>query len=275
MLAPCRRLPRCYCYDTVWWCLSGVVLVDAHDELARDPRGAVLFDFGGTLDADGLRWSVRFHAAYARLGGRLDLEAFEPVFRASDRQLEQHPDIRHLGFRAMIEAQASILRSLVPDAPAMDLSAVADQVHGDAVRVAMRNRTLLGALRDRYRLAVVSNFTGNLEVCLGELGLRDLFEVVTDSAVLGSSKPDPRPFTETLALMRIPVGRAWVVGDNVQADIRPAQRLGIQTIWLAPPDRSMPHDCVPSARISSLKDLAAALHAAGASDAAPLAPCTA
>ena len=39
----------------------------------------ILFDFGGTLDADGTRWSVRFHEAYRRAGGRLVLERFEPL----------------------------------------------------------------------------------------------------------------------------------------------------------------------------------------------------
>jgi len=47
----------------------------------------VLFDFGGTLDADGDRWAVRFHSAYAAAGGRLTFAAFEPLFRKSDCQL--------------------------------------------------------------------------------------------------------------------------------------------------------------------------------------------
>src|SRR6185437_14152952 len=65
----------------------------------------LLFDFGGTLDADGVRWCERFHDAYRRAGGALDLAAFEPVFRASDRRLAGVPGIRTAGLRAMIEAQ--------------------------------------------------------------------------------------------------------------------------------------------------------------------------
>ena len=44
----------------------------------------LLFDFGGTLDADGIPWARRFHTAYADAGGALDFAAFEPVYQASD-----------------------------------------------------------------------------------------------------------------------------------------------------------------------------------------------
>lgn len=218
-------------------------------------RGAVLFDFGGTLDSDGLRWSVRFHTAYAARGGRLDQHAFEPLFRASDRQLEALPGIGRFGFRAMIQAQADLLRGLLPDGGAVSADAVATQVHDDAVRMVRRNRPVLETLRTNYRLAIVSNFAGNLNVCLTELGVSDLFEVVTDSAILGASKPDPYPFTHTLALLDVPAPQAWIVGDNFNADIVPAHRLGLRTVWLAPADRPLPPGCVPTARIASLEEL--------------------
>lgn len=56
-------------------------------------RGLVLFDFGGTLDADGARWSVRFHSAYRAAGGVEPFAAFEAAFRASDRALERRTDM--------------------------------------------------------------------------------------------------------------------------------------------------------------------------------------
>lgn len=262
MIRCCQRLPRCYGYDTVLWCLPGVVLVDAVDAVARGPRGAVLFDFGGTLDADGVRWSVRFHAAYARGGGRLAIEAFDPLFSLSDRRLETHPDIRRLGLRETLQAQVAILSTLLPDGPAMDVRELTEQIHREVLGVIERNRPILRALRQRYRLGIVSNFTGNLVPCLEELALADLFDVVTDSGVLGASKPDALPFTTTLAALDVPAGRAWMVGDNYQADIRPAQRLGLRTVWLAPPDRQLPEGEPPTARIGSLGELTAVLETA-------------
>jgi HAD superfamily hydrolase (TIGR01509 family) len=251
------------------------LLVDARGVVAGGPRGAVLFDFGGTLDADGVRWAVRFHTAYARGGGRLSIGAFDPLFSLSDRRLETHPGIGRLGLRAMIEVQVAILSTLLPDGPAMDVHDMTDQIYGNALGVSARNRPILSALRKQYRLAVVSNFTGNLAPCLEELGLADLFDVVTDSAVLGSSKPDPLPFTTTLGALDVTPANAWMVGDNFEADIRPAQRLGLRTAWLAPADRPLPEGVPPTARIGTLAELPAILGATPAGACAERARCTA
>jgi FMN phosphatase YigB (HAD superfamily) len=215
----------------------------------------VLFDFGGTLDADGLRWSVRFHEAYAAGGGRLGADAFEALFRTSDLALETFPGIRGLGFRVMLETQAGILRALLPDGNSIDPGAMADRVHRHAIQIVARNRSILETLRPRFRLGIISNFTGNLGICLSELGIRDLFEIVTDSAVLGFAKPDARPFSHTIDALGLPPQATWMVGDNFEADIRPGAKLGMQTVWLAPVERPLPPGCVPAARIASLTEL--------------------
>lgn len=218
-------------------------------------RDIVLFDFGGTLDADGDRWAVRFHAAYAQVGGRLAFPAFEPLFREADRQLEADSRVRTMGFRAMVAAQADLLRRLVPDASALDIQAMADRFHRDSVDAAARSRGVLERLAPRYRLGVVSNFTGNLDPCLAELGLLPLFSVVADSLVVGWSKPDPRLFRHALDALGVEPEAAWMVGDNFEADIRPAAALGLATCWLAPATRPAPTEGVATQRIARLADL--------------------
>jgi hypothetical protein len=47
----------------------------------------LLFDFGGTLDADGVAWKERFHALYQAEGLDMTAEAFAPVFFAADDPL--------------------------------------------------------------------------------------------------------------------------------------------------------------------------------------------
>ena len=144
----------------------------------------------------------------------------------------------------------------------MDVHAITDRVYGDAVAVIARNRPILAALRSGYRLGVVSNFTGNLVPCLEEVAMADLFDVVTDSGVLGITKPELLPFTTTLEQLGVSPDRAWMVGDNFQADVRPAQRLGMRTVWLAPADRELPAGDPPTARIGSLAQLPAVLETA-------------
>ena len=222
---------------------------------------AVIFDFGGTLDADGTRWSLRFHAAYRKAGGRLGPERFEPLFRESDRLLASLPGVRQAGFRATLEAQSVLLsRLLAQGAEAVAPDTLAAPVHAAAVAVAARNRTLLARLAGDHRLGVVSNYSGNLEVCLEELDLLQLFDVVIDSANVGVRKPDPRIFRLALEPLAAEPAVTWMVGDNPDTDLVPAAALGLRTCWLAPPeDRRAPPPGIPSARIASLSELAGVL----------------
>jgi putative hydrolase of the HAD superfamily len=220
---------------------------------------AVLFDFGGTLDADGLPWSARFLRAYRALGGRLDAHDFELVFADSDRRLATHDGIAGLGLRATLDAQCRLLAPMLPDGAGVDWNAVTDALCREATETAARNARVLAALRPHVRLGVVSNFTGNLERCLDELGLLQFFGAVTDSAVVGRLKPSPELFVDTLRALGMPPERAWMVGDNFEADIRPALQLGLRACWLASPTRPAPPGCAPSVRIARLPELNAVL----------------
>src|ERR1051326_9088494 len=184
----------------------------------------LIFDFGGTLDADGLPWARRFHAAYAAVGGELNFAAFEPVYQ---------------GFHAAIAAQVRCLLPLLPEGTELErqFERLVAAGHQPAVRIVARNRPVLERLQQDYRLAIISNFTGNLEPCLDELGLSPLFAVASDSTVLGIEKPDPRIFHATLGALGASPEEAWMVGDNFEADIRPALRLGMRACWMAPPER--------------------------------------
>src|SRR2546425_538316 len=49
--------------------------------------GAVLFDFGGTLDADGLPWKERVARLFRQEGLVVTVERFDPLFYAADDAL--------------------------------------------------------------------------------------------------------------------------------------------------------------------------------------------
>src|SRR5207253_10598705 len=112
--------------------------------------------------------------------------------------------------------QAGLLGEVLPDRARVNPAAVARRLHGEALAVVQRNRPVLERLARRYRLGVVSNFTGNLEPCLEELGLARLFAAVSDSAVVGWSKPDPRIFLGTLARLGARLERARELGARFE-----------------------------------------------------------
>lgn len=220
------------------------------------PYDALLFDFGGTLDADGSPAVEQFLRAYRGAGGRRSAKEFETIFRESDRLLAADTGARMMGFHEMIAAQSRLLARLTRDSERLDAELIAASVHEAAVAVADRNCAMLHRLfGSQFMLGAVSNFTGNLERCLAELNLAPMFQTIIDSTVVGVRKPDPRIFTIALERLGVSASRALMVGDNPFADIQPATALGMGTAWLSPLSRPAPAECMPTFRIEMLPQL--------------------
>ncbi len=215
---------------------------------------ALLLDFGGTLDADGIPWADRFYAACDAESHGVARDAFGSAFRASDQQLEHLPGIGSFGFRHTVVAQAQLLGPLLGGPAWFDAETCSSKFIADSEAIAARNQPVLAELARHFRLAIVSNFTGNVEPCLGELGLLQYMTVVLDSAREGVRKPDAQIFRRALSRLGGPA-QAWMVGDNFDADIRPASSLGLSTCWIAPSTRSLPALGIATTRIASFSDL--------------------
>jgi len=82
-------------------------------------------------------------------------------------------------------------------------------------------------------------------------GLERYFDCIVIEGEFGVGKPDERVFRHALAATGSVPKRAWMVGDNLEADIAPAVRLGLHAVWVsgngaAPPDGVRPHRVVRS-----------------------------
>ena len=96
----------------------------------------------------------------------------------------------------------------------------------------VRNARVLESLRGRVRTGILSNFSGNLEVILGEEGLLALVDQVFDSGVVGIRKPDPEFFRHALRRLGASPDRSAMVGDSIEMDLRPARGVGLCAIWV-------------------------------------------
>jgi HAD superfamily hydrolase (TIGR01549 family) len=202
----------------------------------------VLFDFGGTLDSDGVAWKERFHALYRADGLDLSAEGFAPAFYAADDALvgSLAPTT---GLRETVDALATNLEAELARRGAGTGQGTADVARGQRVASRFlsemsaafaRNRPVLEALGERYRLGVVSNFYGNLEAACESSGLAPLFGVMTDSQRVGAEKPEPAIFRAALAALQAAPETAVMVGDSLRRDCEGARRSGMGFIWLAP-----------------------------------------
>jgi putative hydrolase of the HAD superfamily len=91
----------------------------------------------------------------------------------------------------------------------------------------------LQRLRQRgHRLALLTNGCSLFQRRkLARFDLTPLFERVLIEGELGFGKPDRRVFEGALAHFRAGPEEAWMIGDNLEADIAGAQALGIRGVW--------------------------------------------
>ncbi len=96
-------------------------------------------------------------------------------------------------------------------------------------------RGVLGALLDDgYRLAVISNADGRVEDVLVRTELRDRFEFVIDSEVVGVEKPDPAIFLEACRRLELPPEACLYVGDLYPVDYVGATSAGLRGVLIDP-----------------------------------------
>ena len=117
----------------------------------------------------------------------------------------------------------------------------------------------LKQLQSRYKLAIISNVDDDL-FRKSEEALGINFDSVVTSQQVRVYKPDLAGFN--LAQERMAVEKEyWLhVGESLYHDIGPANRLGIDSVWVSRPDRgggTRPTDAVPSLVVPDLTALEA------------------
>ncbi|MYB48616.1 MAG: haloacid dehalogenase type II [Dehalococcoidia bacterium] len=116
----------------------------------------------------------------------------------------------------------------------------------------------LRALKERYRLAVVSNVDDDLFAGTTE-ALEVEFDAVVTAEQVGSYKPDMRNFEVARERMGVENERWLHVAESLYHDIGPANRLGIASVWVSRADRgggTRRSEAVPDVEMADLGVLA-------------------
>lgn len=192
----------------------------------------MLFDFGGTLDADGVPWKQRFHRLFRTRGVDVRPDRFDPAFHAADDALVG-TIAPSLSFRETARAVATGVASRLGVEDTRVPDDVAEAFVDEALAVTRRNAPILGRLAARYRLGIVSNFYGNLSTVCDDVGVRPFFGVIVDSVWAGCTKPDPLIFRRAVDGLRVAPAEATFVGDSLSRDMAGARAVGMPHIWLS------------------------------------------
>jgi putative hydrolase of the HAD superfamily len=193
---------------------------------------AIMFDFGGTLDSDGVHWSEQFYNEYRDLGCAVSRERFDQAFLEADRIIASSYDVRGHSMKELLDLQVSLQFESLRFEDEDRKRKIVNGCYGSAKKMLDRNREILSRLHGSYRLGVISNFNGNLEVVCREFDIESLLDLILDSGDLEVSKPDPRIFELALERLKLNPSDCCYVGDSFERDIIPAKNVGLRTIWL-------------------------------------------
>lgn len=224
---------------------------------------ALLFDFGGTLDTDGTHWFHVFEKAYAEMGRSVETDALRDAYVHAERTLGEHHDTMILATYGFLETltvktrvQGEYLGVNTGFIDHICYKAVLDNISAVAEPV-------LKAFKERgVPMIAVSNYYGNLESVLAELGLLTYFQEVIDSTLVKVRKPDPAIFglgvqAAAKYVDGLTPADCLVVGDSISNDMLPGTALGCRTAWLHGQGWTddVPADFHPDYEISSLAEL--------------------
>ncbi len=162
----------------------------------------IIFDFGGTLDGNGIHWRDRFFYLIKKQIPALTWEQFE---YADHRSIADFVADERTKSRTLRQSAETILSGINHYLPIgiIDLALTTEQFCQPAEEFLKRNRDFLEKLASSYRLGVISNNFGNTQGWCDEYELTPLLDTVIDSTVVGIEKPDPKIFYLALDEMGI------------------------------------------------------------------------
>jgi HAD superfamily hydrolase (TIGR01549 family) len=91
-------------------------------------------------------------------------------------------------------------------------------------------RAAIVRIKQKFRIAVISNADGKIEQVLSRCGIADCFESITDSGIVGIEKPRREIFESALRSMNASADESLYVGDVYSVDYVGARDAGMQAI---------------------------------------------
>jgi putative hydrolase of the HAD superfamily len=200
-------------------------------------KKALLFDFGGTLDTDGIHWSEKFWEAYSHFQIPISKEIFREAFIYSEKKcagiIKTDFNLRQT-FETQLKYQMEYLQNkfYLSSVYSLIISELKEYCHKSVIKNVSTSQIIIESLEQSYLLGLISNYYGNVEAVLKELSLKIYFASIIDSTVIGIRKPDTQIFEVALNELDINPTDAIVIGDSYSNDIAPAKLLGCDTIWI-------------------------------------------
>lgn len=197
-----------------------------------DRLQALLFDFGGTIEYPGLHLNERLELYMEPFVEKVSIEDIDRVALETVRYLYSIPESKTMPYQTVVDyfVRSCLTKLGYGNSPWVE--EIVQRFHDDSNQEVQRNRPVLEKIREKYRIAVLSNNYGNTEGILSDFGILDLFEKVYDSTVVGLRKPYKEFFQHALEDLGWDAETTAYVGDRYDRDIEAPKELGMVTIWV-------------------------------------------
>ena len=229
----------------------------------------VIFDYGGTIDTNGVHWGEVIAEQYRVAGIEIERELYRNAYIHGERTLAKSPvimpeDTFHTLLKKKLAIQFEYLREQTGDECFTTAKAeeIADGCYNKVKETLATSCAIVEEIARQYPLVLVTNFYGNMPVVLKEFGLAKYFKCIVESSVVGIRKPDPALFALGIKALDLQAGEIVVIGDSYRKDIYPSSTLGCRTVWLKNicwADEPIEEGHSPTAIIGNIRQLPAVL----------------
>ncbi|MWV64687.1 HAD-IA family hydrolase [Halorubrum sp. JWXQ-INN 858] len=194
------------------------------------------------------------------LGYDLDREAFDALYATARRETKRElrgtaaSHERFLYFKRALRVHADVHDA----ADALAIGGAYWDRYVERIEPFAGVEETLRALREAgLTVVVVTNLTTRIQLeKLARLGVDDLVDRVVTSEEVGREKPSAIAFTTPLAALDLRPSEAFMVGDDVEADVVGANAVGMDTVLFnADPDRDLTGPERPDHRIDAFADV--------------------
>ena len=199
----------------------------------------VIFDYGGTIDTNGIHWAEVIWQQYLAAGMKIEYSTYRNAYVHGERTLAKQRIIEPTDtFRTLLHKKIEIQFSYLAEecnigglTPELK-ERVAEGCYAKVKETLSTTCAIIEKLSQKYPMVLVTNFYGNMPVVLEEFNLAGYFKSIVESSVVGIRKPDPALYALGVKELGLPAENIMVVGDSYRKDIYPAREVGCQAVWI-------------------------------------------
>ncbi|MBE6303483.1 MAG: HAD family hydrolase [Bacteroidales bacterium] len=224
----------------------------------------IIFDYGGTIDTNGIHWGEVIWAQYQLAQVNISKELFREAYVYGERTLAKKPIIQpthtfHDLLEIKIKIQFDYLHSQgLQSVNNKKANIITEGCYSQVLETIKTTCNVVEEISKNRPTVLVTNFYGNMPVVLKEFSLDKYFDTIVESSVVGIRKPDPRLFALGVKAIGLPAEDIVIIGDSYRKDIAPARSLGCKAVWLKKicwEEESIEAGKEPTAIINNLKQL--------------------